>query len=141
MKHLLLSLWRRFLSDLSLLRAPYRFYGYDEELLQAVRNLALREQRSEEEVAADLLSMALVQRETYEEKLSDWRSLSWREQQVAALACLNYTNRQIAARLRISPATVATHMRNVLYKFRLHSKQELRQYLSDWDFSAWEDIR
>jgi len=141
MKHLLLSLWRRFLSDLNLQRAPPRFYRYDAELLQAVRDLALSEQRSEEEVAADLLSIALAQRETQEEKLHYWRSLSWREQQVAALACLHYTNRQIAARLRISPSTVATHMRNVLYKFQLHSKLELRQFLADWDFSAWEDIR
>lgn len=141
MKYWLQSLWRRFLSDLNLSRAPPRFYRYDEELLQAVRELAIRERRSEEEVAADLLSIALVQREAYEEKLRYWRSLSWREQQVAALACLNYTNRQIAARLRISPSTVATHMRNVLYKFNLHSKVDLRQFLSDWDFSAWEDIR
>jgi len=56
---------------------------------------------------------------------------------VAALACLNFTNRQIAARLSISPQTVKSHMRNLLLRFELHSKVELRQVLSDWDFSEW----
>jgi hypothetical protein len=32
-------------------------------------------------------------------------------------------------------------MRNVLYKFKLHGKSELRQALSDWDFNAWKDAR
>jgi len=35
--------------------------------------------------------------------------------------------------------TVKTHMANVLRKFDLHSKIELRMALSDWDFSAWEE--
>ena len=63
-----------------------------------------------------------------------------REQQIAALACMNYTNRQIAAHLFISPETVKTHMRNVLRKFDLHSKAELRQTLGDWDFSSWAEL-
>jgi DNA-binding CsgD family transcriptional regulator len=50
---------------------------------------------------------------------------------------LNFTNRQIAARLQITPETVKTHVRNVLHKFDLHSKAELRRSLADWDFSAW----
>ena len=66
-------------------------------------------------------------------------SLTPREQDVAALACLGYTNRQIAARLGISPDTVKTHVRNLLHKFELHSKDELRSLLQDWDFSAWEE--
>jgi DNA-binding CsgD family transcriptional regulator len=69
--------------------------------------------------------------------LARWGFLSAREQQVAALTCLNFTNRQIAARLRITPETAKTHVRNVLRKFDLHSKAELRRALADWDFSAW----
>jgi hypothetical protein len=30
-------------------------------------------------------------------------------------------------------------MRKVLTKFKLHSKTELRQVLSGWDFRAWRD--
>ena len=141
MRTFLRSLWRGLLSDLGLLRSSRPVYQYDVEILQAVRDLAIREQRSEDEVTAELLSLALIQKDTNEVKQRTWNSLSYREQQVAALTCLNSTNRQIAARLRISPTTVASHMRSVLYKFNLHSKSELRQSLSDWDFSAWKDVR
>jgi DNA-binding CsgD family transcriptional regulator len=52
---------------------------------------------------------------------------------------LNYTNRQIAACLQISPWTVTTHTRNVLSRFNLHTKKELRRALASWDFTAWQD--
>ena len=96
--------------------------------------------RSTEAVASDLLTFALAQRRAAGENLACWRSLTPREQQIAALACMNYTNRQIAAHLFISPETVKTHMRNVLRKFDLHSKAELRQTLGDWDFSSWAEL-
>jgi DNA-binding CsgD family transcriptional regulator len=54
------------------------------------------------------------------------------------LVCLDYTNRDIANRLVISIDTARSHVRNILYKFNLHSKGELRVVLADWDFSAWE---
>jgi DNA-binding NarL/FixJ family response regulator len=141
MRDFLRSLWQGLLSDLGLQRASLRRFPYDEEILQAVRALAMREQLSEAEVTARLLSQALAQKDENEAMQHCWGSLSDREQQVAALTCLNYTNRQIAARLGIAPTTVATHVRNVLYKFNLHSKVELRQALSNWDFSAWRDGR
>jgi DNA-binding NarL/FixJ family response regulator len=129
------------LSDLGLLHPSGRVYLHDAELLQAVSDLATQEQRSLDEAAAELLSLALAQKDAHASRLRTWDSLSSREQQIAALTCLDCTNRQVAARLRISPATVASHVRNVLYKFNLHSKAELRQALSDWDFSAWVDTR
>jgi DNA-binding CsgD family transcriptional regulator len=43
----------------------------------------------------------------------------------------------MAARLHISVETVKTHISNVLIKFNLHGKAELRQALSSWDFSEW----
>ena len=66
-----------------------------------------------------------------------WQQLTPREQQVAALVCLNYTNHQIAARLSISPDTVKLHVHNLLAKFDLHRKADLRVALSDLDFSVW----
>ncbi len=107
---------------------------YD-ELLQI---LAEAEQRPVEDVAADLLIGALNERHLAELNLARWRTLSPREQQVAALICLNYTNREIAVRLRLSPETVKTHARNLLNKFHLRSRSQLRQALAEWDFSAWE---
>jgi DNA-binding NarL/FixJ family response regulator len=141
LRGMLRSFWRRFLTDLGLLRSSQRAYQYDAEFLETVRGLAIREQRSEAEVTAELLSLALEQKEANAVKMNCWRSLSDREQYVTALTCLGYTNHQIAARLGIAPSTVATHVRNALYKFDLHSKAELRLALSGWDFSAWEATR
>jgi two-component system response regulator NreC len=113
----------------------------DADLARSLHSLAEQEQRPPEEVAAELLAFALAHRSADEINLQCWRSLSAREQQVAALVCLGYTNRQIAARLVLSQETVRSHVRNVLVKFALHSKAELRRALADWDFSAWEQVR
>jgi DNA-binding CsgD family transcriptional regulator len=56
---------------------------------------------------------------------------------VAALACLGFTNQEIANRLMVSINTVRTHMRNVLAKFEVKNRVRLRQKLAEWDFSAW----
>ncbi|MDY6846922.1 MAG: LuxR C-terminal-related transcriptional regulator [Chloroflexota bacterium] len=104
---------------------------------QYLAKIAASSEASRQEVAQDLLKTALVDRQVAERNLVRWRALTPRQQQVAALACLNFTNRQIAARLGISPQTVKAHMRNLLHRFDLHSKAELRQALEDWDFSEW----
>jgi DNA-binding NarL/FixJ family response regulator len=127
------------LARLGLKRAAgRRSFELDESLHTALVNLANQEQRPAEEVQADLLATALAQRQKYGEMWKRWRSLSPREQDVSALACLGYTNRQIAARLGISDETVKTHVRNALVKFNLHGKSELRMALEEWDFSEWD---
>lgn len=99
--------------------------------------IAAQAQVSRQQAAQDLLKNALVDRQLAEAHLARWRELTPRQQQVAALTCLNFTNRQIAARLGISPQTVKAHLRNLLHRFALHGKAELRQALEDWDFSEW----
>ena len=79
----------------------------------------------------------MVLRQQTHQHIMRWQMLSPREQQVAVLTCQNFTNRQIAARLMITPETAKSHVRNVLRKFGLKSKAELRRALADWDFSAW----
>jgi two-component system response regulator NreC len=106
-------------------------------LKYSLQRLAKRQQRPEDELAAELLSFALAQRNAAEARLELWRDLSPREQQVVALICLGYTNRQIANQLVISTETVKSHVRNALRKFSVRSKVELRQVLADWDFSTW----
>ena len=86
----------------------------------------------------DLLTSGLAEQDTRRELLAYWDSLTLREQQVVALICLGYTNRQIAVRLGLSVETVKTHIRNVLLKFRIHSKTDLRLLFSSWDFSEWD---
>ena len=134
-----MSLFGDLLRRLGLLpkNEPMRFQldaSYDDLLKQ----LAEQEQRPAQDVAAGLLMRALDERRRAELSLSRWRVLSPREQQVAALICMNYTGRQIASRLNISPETVKTHTHNLLSKLELRTRTELRKALVDWDFSAWE---
>ena len=110
----------------------------DQPTLNELQNLAEQENRPKEAVAADLLAFALVQRGAAENKLRRWQELSPREREVTALLCLYYTNSQIASRLSISIPTVKTHVRNVLRKFGLSRRSDLRLVLAEWDFSAWD---
>ena len=135
-----MSFWQNLLRLLGFSRPNHLSFEVDQNMIQSLENLAEREQRTEKELAAELLFMALVQRKEAEVNLSRWESLSPREQQVTALICLGYTNRQIAAHLVLSQQTIKTHVRNVLYKFNLRSKAELRQTLANWDFSAWQHL-
>jgi DNA-binding NarL/FixJ family response regulator len=128
-----MSLWKTIRQILN-----FPFVQVDHSILGELHALADQEGRSKDAVASELLNQALQQRRIAEQKLECWRTLSPRQQEVVALACLHYTNRQIAKRLAISKTTVSTHMRTILKKFGLHSKSELRLYLADWDFSAWE---
>jgi DNA-binding CsgD family transcriptional regulator len=107
------------------------------EIGRALQDLAQREMRPEDEIAVDLLTNALARHQAAEANLLRWHELTPREQEVSALTCLDLTNIEIAKCLMISPETVKTHVRNVLAKFNLRSKGELRQILGDWDFSAW----
>jgi len=133
-----MSLWQRLLQALGYHKATDQFtFEVDTSLIQSLQELAHQEQRPEDEIAAELLNFALAHRDAAEEYLQRWRVLSPREQQVAALVCLGYTNRQIATKLVISPETVKTHVRNLLIKLGLESRDELRHTLADWDFSAW----
>ena len=110
----------------------------DLPLIKSLEDLAEREQRTKEAVAADLLSLALQQRRAADDNLRCWGLLSPREQEVAALACLGYSNAQIGYRLVLSIDTVKTHMRHAMQKFSVSSRKELGMLLRDWDFSAWE---
>lgn len=137
-----MSLWlhvRRFFGSRQ--SSDERAFRFDGDLLKSLRDLAAREQRPTEDIAADLLANALVRRRQAEMYLQVWEGLTVREQQVVALTCLGCTNRQIGAHLKISPETAKTHVRNALLKFGLRTKADLRQELSGWDFSAWRKMK
>jgi DNA-binding CsgD family transcriptional regulator len=132
-----MNLWERLLFLLGLQRgAGDRLFELDEHLHSALVNLAEQEQRPAGEVERDLLASALAQRHAQGELWENWQSLTPREQDASALACLGYTNRQIAARLGVGEETVRTHLKNALAKFDLHGKGELRVALRGWDFSG-----
>jgi DNA-binding CsgD family transcriptional regulator len=118
--------------------AGSRYFELEERLQTKLLDLAAEEKRPAGELETELIEAGLAQRQSKNEWVKCWQSLSAREQQVAALTCLGYTNLQIAVRLMIAEETVKTHMRNLLVKFNLHGKANLRQALSEWDFSEWE---
>jgi DNA-binding CsgD family transcriptional regulator len=127
------------LQRLGLRREPEpRYYALDESLQVMLEGIAEQEQRSPEEVASHLLREGLEHRQAEDDLWQRWQSLSRREQEVAALACLGYTNKQIALRLGVSAETVKTHLHHALTKFNLRTRTELGLLLADWDFSAWD---
>jgi DNA-binding CsgD family transcriptional regulator len=100
--------------------------------------LSKHEGRPEDDLIQDLLAAGLTQYYSSDVLLQQWETLSPRERDVAALACLGYTNKEIGRKLSISPETVKTHLRNVLIKFNLRTRSELKLSLKGWDFSAWQ---
>ena len=133
-----MSIWQRFLYLIGKRPTPGpRTYEITESLQVTLSTLAQHEGRPEHELIPDLLAAGLNQYRSVEKLWPRWESLSPRERDIAALTCLGYTNRQISARLSLSPETIKTHVRNVLLKFDVKSKAELRHILGDWDFSGW----
>lgn len=126
-----------FLSRFSRRRGTPRTYALDDRLNRLLLTLAEKEQRPAEEVHAALLADALRQRRAQETAWQSWQALSPRQKDVTALSCLGYTNRQIAYRLGVSPETVKGYVRQTLVRFQLHSKDELRMLLAEWDFENW----
>jgi DNA-binding CsgD family transcriptional regulator len=134
-----MSFLHRLLVRLGLRRDSVLYpYQQDEGFRSLISDLARQEQRPEEEIHAGLLAEAFAQRNISQDLWNRWQSLSPREQHVAALTCLGYTNGEIGARLGVSIPTVKTHIRNILSKFQLHAKNELRMTLQDWDFREWD---
>jgi DNA-binding CsgD family transcriptional regulator len=128
-----------FFYQIGLFRDPSpRHYYLDESLHVTLTTLSKHEGRPVEEFTADLLSAGLSEYYSSDKVWERWQALSTREKDVVALACLEYTNRQIGARLKVSPETVKTHLHNALVKFGVRNRTELRLVLEKWDFSAWE---
>jgi DNA-binding CsgD family transcriptional regulator len=136
-----MSIWHRFLYLIGLRPTPGpRTYEISESLQVTLSTLAAHEGRPEPELILDLLAAGLTHYRDLEERWRAWDSLTVREKQVAALVCLGYANRQIAARLVLSEATVKFHSRHLLKKFDVRNRAQLRQVLANWDFHGWDDF-
>ena len=108
-----------------------------DDLLRSVQTLSAREGYPPDEMVLVLLEQAVSDRRRLDHAHRSWESLSTRERQVTALVCEGLTGRQIAARLVLSPETIKTHVRNILRKFNISSRRELRRLLADWDLGPW----
>ena len=135
-----MSLLKRLLHTLGLYR-PEETLPIIEPILEAIDALAHQEGRSYEAVAADLLAVAQERRLAHERYSQCWKQLTPREQQVAALVCLGYSNPQIADHLSISLSTVKTHVHHVLSKFDFTSRADLQAALANWDLVVWLEAR
>lgn len=109
----------------------------NQNLLNKIRQLAANEDKTAEEMVHELLDVAVHERQMADAWLKVWESLTPREKQTASLTCLGYTNEQIALEMVISTNTVKTHVKKVLSRFNVNSKEGLRQLLADWDFTEW----
>jgi DNA-binding CsgD family transcriptional regulator len=115
-----------------------RTYHLDDPLHIELNNFAIQENRTQEEMTANVLAAGMYQYRRKDELLRLWYSLSLRERDVTAFACLGLTNRQIAARMGVSPETVKSYLETVLHKLGLRSKAELRVLFANMGFEAWE---
>lgn len=64
-----------------------------------------------------------------------WNTLTFRERKVTELLHKGYSNNEIAQELKISNATVKTHVHNVLKKFNIRSRRILMDVLVVWEFN------
>ena len=131
-----MQFFEQLLHNLGLSKQPTAV-SLDPELLPFLEKLAVQEGCTVAEMAESLLYNAVHERRTAVSHLQLWAELTPREKQTAVLACLGHTNQEIASRMVISTNTVKTHMRHILRKFNVGSKEDLRALLADWDFSDW----
>jgi DNA-binding NarL/FixJ family response regulator len=132
-----MTLWQQLCETVDQLDPAENSLPSYQQVLKEVKELALHQAREEEQVILDLLNQALCDRHRQTNTQRAWETLSQREKEVTALVCSGLTGRQIAAYLVLSPETIKTHVRHILHKFELGSRQDLRNQLSDWDFSRW----
>jgi DNA-binding CsgD family transcriptional regulator len=130
-----MALWDNLLRKLGIRHTYPLNIRVPQDVMETLSELARVEQRPLEQVVSALITQALARRRAAGHYLLLWQTLSEREKQVAAQVCLYYTNRQIAAHLGIADDTVKTHVRNVLVKFNLRNRSDLRLALADWDFN------
>src|SRR5687767_3588317 len=114
-----------------------RKYELTETLQVILPELAEHEGRSELEFTSDLLAAGLNEYNSRKKLLPIWATLSAREKQVARLIYEGLTNEKIVACLFLSRDTIKTHIRNILRKFGVKSKAELRHILGVLRFFHW----
>lgn len=128
---------RRLLELLGILpEERLRNLDLDVHLHTRLVSLAEEQQRSPGELAADLVEQGLARQAEQEDVFRRWDSLTSRQQQVAALICLGFTNRQIAGQLGIAISTVHSHSLKIQSVFEVNSKAGLISLFAGWDFRS-----
>ena len=114
-----------------------RTFAMDVKSYETLRLVAERENRSPQEVAAQLFERAAQEQDSQSWALQCWEQLTPRQKQIAAYVCQGDSTRQIAGQLRIAPSTVKSHVEIILRKFEVKSRVALRRILAPWDLSSY----
>ncbi|MCA9918702.1 MAG: helix-turn-helix transcriptional regulator [Anaerolineales bacterium] len=117
---------------------PETLAEVDPNLIPLIEDIANEEGLSISETVNRLLSFAIGEHHATNDNLLRWDSLTPRQQDTAAYACLGYSNMEIAQKMSISVNTVKSHLRQVLQTFVAGTKGELQLLLVSWDFSDWK---
>jgi two-component system response regulator NreC len=96
------------------------------ELIQAIRVVATNGAYIDPTLAGELLSSSM--RKTHRHETLDNKELSERETEVLRLVAWGYSNKEIAAQLRISVKTVETYKARLGDKLELKSRTEIVRY-------------
>ena len=117
---------------------PETLAEVDSNLIPLIEDIAKEEGLSISETVNRLLSFAIGEHHATNDNLLRWDSLTPRQQDTAAYACLGFSNMEIAQKMSISVNTVKSHLRQVLQTFAAGTKGELQLLLVSWDFSDWK---
>ncbi len=109
----------------------------DVEVYETLHEVARREQRSPQEVAAQLVNQASQDQTVQAWVVSCWAQLSPRQKQIVAYVCRGDTTPQIATQLHIAQTTVKSHVEIAMRKFGVKSRVELRKILQPWDLTPF----
>ena len=128
---------QRLLREMGLKRVKRR-YHVNLRMAEYLESMALEQARDPEEIAVSLLAEGIAKHARFEQSFEYWDRLSPREQEVVALICLGYMNKEIGEKLGISTQTVKSHVSNILRKLDFSRRGEIQRLLMDWDFSEWD---
>lgn len=112
--------------------------SFIEKMLQALQELAERDDIPVERLEAELLDFLRAEFGSEKTYRQSWGHLTPRERQITSLYCQGLSNNEIAERLVISPETVKTHLRNATKKFGFQRRAELRKKLAGWTFMRYD---
>ena len=117
---------------------PESFAEVDPNLIPLIEDIAHEEGLTIAETVNRLLSFAIGEHHATTDNLLRWETLTPRQQDTAAFACLGYSNMEIAQKMSVSVNTIKSHLRQVLQTFAAGSKGELQLLLASWNFSDWK---
>ena len=115
-----------------------RRYHVDLDMAAYLQELAVAQDNEPEQVAKEIFAKGIATHYQNEHLHKIWELLTPREQEVAALVCLGYSNKEIGEKLMISPNTVKSHISHTMRKFSACKRAEIQLMLGDWDFSEWD---